>query len=204
MVWHDSRVNALRILRRDDHDEMPWLNGEGSTLQVMTSPEGAGLTEFDWRVSFARVERSGPFSRFEGVDRVITLVEGAALVLTVDDGSGPRVVELGHHQPFAFAGEAEVACEVSGATLDLNLMTRRGRVVGEVRAAVVGDGPLVVEPEPGEDLLVAVLEGPVTASAGSTGPERLEQLDVVVSGGEPLTLGGDGVVAVLRVTGRDG
>lgn len=197
-------MRPYRILRREDHHEMPWLNGQGSTLQVMTSPEGAGLTDFDWRVSFARVEQSGRFSRFEGVDRVITLVDGAGLRLTVDDGSGPRVVELAPHEPFAFAGEDEVACEVSGSTLDLNLMTRRGKVVGEVTTCRVGPTPTAVgSPAPGEDLLVAVLAGEVgLARAGET--EQLTTMDVVVSGDEGFTLSGAAVVATLRVRRRDG
>lgn len=216
-------MSSYRVLRRDDHLEMPWLNGGGSTLQVMTSPDGAGMGDFAWRVSFARVEGSGPFSRFEGVDRVITLVEGEGLRLTVDDGSGPRVVELEPHEPFAFAGEDDVSCEVAGPSLDLNLMTRRDRCTGAVRTEQVGAGqigagqvsagqvrteqvtervgaePLRVEAREGEDVLVAVLAGEVVVEAGTQGPDPLSVLDVVVDLGAPLTLTGDGTVAVLRV-----
>lgn len=220
-------MSDFLIRRREDHHEMPWRNGQGSTLQVMTAPPGAGLADFDWRVSFARVERPGAFSRFEGIDRVITLVDGADLRLSIDDGSGLRVVELRPHEPFAFAGEDEVSCQVSGPTLDLNLMTRRGRVQGEVRTVRVGPGPVTLSPAPGQDLLVAVLAGEMTvlgggvaagevgglageatglageatgpATAGPGEPVRLAVLDVLVEVQAPLTLEGEGMLAVLRM-----
>ena len=66
----------MRILRAESYRRMPWKNGGGETTEIAVSPEGAGLDDFDWRVSMARVESSGPFSLFAGIDRTLAILEG--------------------------------------------------------------------------------------------------------------------------------
>lgn len=197
-------MNSYRVLRREEHEEMPWLNGGGSTLQVMTSPVGAEMDGFDWRVSCARIESSGPFSSLPGVDRVLTLVEGvgARLTLSAGAGAGARSVTLTRHEPFAFAGEEEVGCEAAGPSTVLNLMTRRGRCTGEVKVHLVGAAVLTVAPVPGDELLLVVLDGAVEVRAEGEPPAtpvRLEPLDVIVDLTRPVALAGGGVVALVRV-----
>ena len=46
----------------------PWKNGGGSTTEIAVWPNGAGLDEFDWRISLATITQSGPFSFFPGID----------------------------------------------------------------------------------------------------------------------------------------
>ena len=110
----------------------PWKNGGGVTREIWCQPAGAGIHDFDWRVSIAEISRDGPFSRFDGVDRVITLLEGAGVRLLSDDGA------LDHRlgtplAPFAFAGEAPVTSTLLGGTChDFNVMTRRNRCRAEV------------------------------------------------------------------------
>jgi len=41
---------------------MPWKNGGGETLELAIAPAGAGLEDFAWRISSARVGAAGPFS----------------------------------------------------------------------------------------------------------------------------------------------
>lgn len=198
-------MNSYRVLRREEHEEMPWLNGGGSTLQVMTSPVGAGMDGFDWRVSCARIEPSGPFSSLPGVDRVLTLVEGVGARLTLGAGEGARSVTLTPHEPFPFAGEAEVGCETAGPSTALNLMTRRGRCTGEVKVHRVGAAALTVVPVPGGELLLVVFDGAVAARAEGeppATPARLGPLDVIVDLTRPVVLAGDGVVAVVRIQAR--
>ena len=60
-----------------------WKNGGGVTREIVASPEGAPLDAFDWRVSLADVSADGPFSSFPGVDRTLTVVEGAGMDLMV-------------------------------------------------------------------------------------------------------------------------
>lgn len=103
----------------------PWKNGGGVTREIVCQPPGADMDNFDWRVSIAHIARSGPFSAFAGVDRVITLLEGAGVRLHSSDGSFDHRLDT-PLVPFAFAGEAPVLGTLLGGDChDLNVMTRR-------------------------------------------------------------------------------
>lgn len=106
----------------------PWKNGGGLTREVI-SEAAPGAADFDWRVSIATIEADGSFSRFDGVDRTIVLLQGAGVVLSAP---GFRHV-LQPLVPFSFAGETPVHCALSeGPTLDFNVMVRRGRAAARV------------------------------------------------------------------------
>jgi environmental stress-induced protein Ves len=106
----------------------PWKNGGGVTREIACNPVSANMADFDWRVSIADISASGPFSRFDGIDRVIVLLDGPGVRLRAKDG-------LDHCldtplTPFAFSGESAIGCDLlDGASRDFNVMTRRG-VVG--------------------------------------------------------------------------
>ena len=104
---------------------MPWKNGGGEPLELAIAPAGAGLEDFAWRISSARVGAAGPFSAFAGVDRSLALLSGAGLRLQRGNG---RIEELHAGGAVAtFAGEEAItAVLLDGAVGDLNLMTRRG------------------------------------------------------------------------------
>lgn len=113
----------------------PWKNGGGATRELACWPPGAGMDDFDWRVSVATIAASGPFSRFAGVDRQIMLLAGDGVHLHAPGGLDHRLDQ--RWQPLAFAGEAAVACTLlGGESTDFNLMLRRGRWQGGVQ--VVG------------------------------------------------------------------
>ena len=112
-----------RILRSVDYAARPWKNGGGTTRDIAVSPQGASLDTFDWRLSLAQVDRDGPFSRFDNVDRTIVLLSGAMTLHERD-----RRIDLQRNDPFAFEGERAIEATVAGgSTLDFNVMTRRGR-----------------------------------------------------------------------------
>jgi uncharacterized protein len=112
-----------RILRNVDYVARPWKNGGGTTRDIAVSPSGASLDAFDWRLSLAQVDRDGPFSRFDNVDRTLVLLSGAMTLHERD-----RRIDLMRNEPFAFAGERAIEATVAGgSTLDFNVMTRRGR-----------------------------------------------------------------------------
>src|SRR5688572_185634 len=112
-----------RILRSVDYVARPWKNGGGTTRDIAVSPPGASLDTFDWRLSLAQVDRDGPFSRFDNVDRTIVLLSGAMTLHERD-----RRIDLARNEPFAFAGERAIEATVAGgSTLDFNVMTRRAR-----------------------------------------------------------------------------
>ncbi|WP_312625875.1 HutD family protein [Scandinavium sp.] len=105
-----------------------WKNGGGETREIIKVPSPDA--PFLWRASLATLNADGPFSLFEGVDRVIMLLEGGPLWL--------RGNEINHQlerwQPWAFAGEWPLRSEgIAGAGLDFNIMTRRGRASASVQ-----------------------------------------------------------------------
>lgn len=190
---------ATRVLRWDELEATPWKNGGGGTRTLAAAPQDATLADFDWRVSVADVEADGPFSAFPGVARVIMLIEGAEMILTVDG----RTRRLGLHDSLAFPGESVTSCRVpSGATRDLNLMARIGRAEGSLRPVTVA-GRYEAALGAGEALVLVALTpglGVERAGAGGTSVLELGLLDSVLRQ-EPGTVrvSGDGTAAEIRV-----
>lgn len=124
----------LRILRNTDYRSRPWKNGGGTTRDILVSPPGASLEEFDWRLSLAQVDRDGPFSRFDNVDRTLVLLSGAMTLHEPD-----RRIELVRGEPVEFPGERSIEAILNGgSTLDFNVMTRRGRAAQIVKREIIG------------------------------------------------------------------
>lgn len=117
----------------DQVPSMPWKNGGGATRELACWPQGADMEHFDWRVSVATIAQSGPFSRFEGVDRVITLLAGDGVHLRQPNAGIDHRLDRAL-QPFVFAGDDGMDCDLlGGPSTDFNLMTRRGRWRGAVQ-----------------------------------------------------------------------
>jgi environmental stress-induced protein Ves len=173
-----------------DRVDVPWRNGAGRSTEVIVRPGGAG-DGFDWRVTIAAVTADTAFSRYPGVDRWLMPISPEGLDL-VDDG---RLVQLGQVAVHAFAGENEVAStNVTGPTLDLNLMVRRGPGTGSLRSVEVS-GRWVAEAAAGEEVVVVVVDGSLRA-----GSLRLKPRDALLIGnGGRATLQGVGRIAVARV-----
>ena len=134
---------ALTHFSRRSLPVTPWKNGGGTTQEIACWPPGAGLSDFGWRVSIATIAAAGPFSVFAGVDRSITLLDGAGVRLHSRDGRIDHRLDL-PHRPFAFPGDVEIDCTLQGgASSDFNVMTRRGRWSAEVQ---VLDGAAAIAP----------------------------------------------------------
>ncbi|WP_420002626.1 HutD family protein [Arenibacterium sp. LLYu02] len=120
----DPHQSPSPLYPAQDRRFTPWKNGGGQTAEVLCVPTGSDLESFDWRISTARVGQSGPFSRFVGIDRVLTILEGGAIRLQFASG---LVVDLAQSSaPLSFSGEDACEAELLGeALLDLNLMVRR-------------------------------------------------------------------------------
>ncbi|MFF7333469.1 HutD family protein [Streptomyces sp. NPDC008150] len=158
-----------RVLRADDRKPAPWKNGGGVTSEVAAYPAGAGTDDFLWRISVADVERGGPFSTFPGVDRIITVVDGPGMELTVD--------EVAHrvdapYEPFAFSGDAATECRLlGGPVVDFNVMVRRSAMSARVRVVRTDT---FVRPDPGTRVLAVVLDGTAVLRQGSVHLGRLD------------------------------
>ncbi|MFJ1613042.1 HutD family protein [Streptomyces sp. NPDC088251] len=148
---------TLRVLRAADRTATPWKNGGGVTREIAAFPEGAPLDAFDWRVSLADVSRDGPFSSFPGVDRTLTVVEGAGMDLVV--GGEHHIVDE-PHWPHDFPGDLETYGRLLGGPVaNVNVMYRRERTSAEV--AVVRGTVRLSAPRGGAVLALALEDGAV-------------------------------------------
>ncbi|WP_406493398.1 HutD family protein [Streptomyces sp. NBC_00846] len=148
---------TARVLRAADRTATPWKNGGGVTREIAAYPEGAPLDAFDWRVSLADVSGDGPFSSFPGVDRTLTVVEGAGMDLMV--GGEHHIVDE-PYWPHEFPGDLETYGRLlGGPVVNFNVMYRRERTSAEV-AVVRGTVRLAV-PRGGAVLAVALEDGAV-------------------------------------------
>ena len=171
---------------------MPWQNGAGTTLEVARAPDDDG--DYVWRISMADVVQGGPFSSLPGVDRVIVLIDGDWMALTVD---GKRHLLAPRH-PFSFSGDSTVTCEVPGASRDLNVMTRNGRAAAavEMLPPTTSDE---VDPR-GADLVALVcVNGSAHVGTGTDAAE-LGALDgALCDGSGSIAVSGAGTLAVARI-----
>ena len=98
-----------------------WRNGGGITRELLAWPQPA-----DWRVrlSVADVQASGPFSRYDGVERWFVVLEGDGVVLRSDFARHHLTADS---EPFRFDGALPMDCTLaSGPTRDFNLMAPPG------------------------------------------------------------------------------
>ena len=153
----------MRVIRFGALAASPWKNGGGSTVEIAVHPEGAGIDDFEWRVSVADVRSDGPFSRFEGVDRILTLLSGGPLWLDFPD----HAVRLeACTPPFAFAGETAVTGRLgAGPARDLNVMTRRSVWRASVHRRAIAPGGRCIGPGAARFAFAAA---PCTVNLGGT------------------------------------
>jgi Uncharacterized protein conserved in bacteria len=156
----------ITLLDPADYRRMPWKNGGGTTTEIALAPLPAPLPDgagrFLWRVSIADVAQAGPFSAFGGYDRLIAVVEGAGMRLTVD---GVPVTVPRRAPAFRFSGDAVVDCALlDGPIRDFNLIVDREHAVG--RLDLVPAGGSVAVPAEGVALIHALDGGVTLRTAG--------------------------------------
>ncbi|MEO8283146.1 MAG: HutD family protein [Pseudarthrobacter sp.] len=209
----------MEIIRFAELRSEPWRNGGGVTRELASHPKAASAQDgaWDWRVSIADVIKAGDFSAFPGMERVLTVVDGELLLLTVDGAEHP----LEKYRPFRFSGDAAANGALpTGDIRDLNVITRTGSFKGftsiielsKKRSHPVFAGQIAV-----------LLQGQATVSPGAAGaadgaegadgeaatapaePEALNRYDAVVGSDtrtpEVLGRGFLAVVSIDRVAG---
>ena len=139
---------SWNVVNLADVAATPWRNGGGVTRElVVWPPEG----EWQWRMSVAEVESSGPFSRFEGVQRWFAVLSGAGVALDI---AGECHTLTADSAPLAFDGTASTDCQLlDGATQDFNLMVRGGGARTAVRSAPCPPPVLRAPPLPAQNAL---------------------------------------------------
>ncbi|MGJ9401703.1 HutD/Ves family protein [Arthrobacter sp. KK5.5] len=177
------------IVRAADLRTERWRNGGGTTREIARGPKGAGADDWGWRISLADVDKAGPFSVFPGTERILTVVEGELLVLTV----GGREQGLERHRPFRFDGGVPTSATLpTGGIRDLNVITSAGF---RAHVAIVELSKKRPHPVFGGQHAV-LLQGSATAGGGVA----LERYDAVVGSGERTPeVSGRGILAVVSI-----
>lgn len=106
----------IRHLRPADYRVQRWANGRGETVEIARADGPEGLR---WRLSVAQVVEDGAFSRFPGILRSLTVIDGPGFFLRgegIDLRAGPLA-------PVAFSGDAAIRAEgVTAPSRDFNVM----------------------------------------------------------------------------------
>jgi len=171
----------VHLYRAADYPRMPWRNGGGTTQEVACNPGGSAAA-FDWRLSIADVAQDGGFSAFTGYQRIITVLEGQGIELTVDGRVG---APLAPRQAYAFAGDAQVQCHLlNGPIRDFNLIYAPARWHARLQW-VAGAGPRTFH-SAASDVLVLTAGGALSVridGAPHVLPSRYDCLHAVAPGG---------------------
>lgn len=171
---------------------VPWKNGLGTTREVATCPEDAGVSErFLWRVSVASVAQSCPFSEFHGYERTILLVSGDGFELDFADAAPARALRS-PLEACTFQGEWRTRCRLLGGPVeDLNVMVDRTRASATVEVA--------------RERLSRDLDAPVSAAvvvaAGGPGEVEVGGRTHALGSGDALRVDGAPQSLVLRPQG---
>ena len=184
----------MEIIRFADLKPEPWRNGGGTTRQLASQPGSAPDGSWDWRVSIADVTKAGDFSAFPGMERVLTVVDGELLLLSVDGAERP----LEKYRPFRFPGGASTHASLpTGDIRDLNVMTRAGSFKGYtsiIELSKKRGKPLF------EGSIGILLQGQATVAVGTEEPEPLARYDAVVgSDADTPDIVGRGFLAVVSI-----
>lgn len=96
---------------------MPWKNGGGQTTELLRS---GPREKYNWRLSIADIGVDGPFSRFVGMQRIITVIQGNGVRLNLGSRSNEVLTPF---QTLSFDGSSDVQCELlNGPVKDMNLI----------------------------------------------------------------------------------
>ncbi len=155
---------------------MPWKNGGGTTTEIFRRDDPTDSGRFLWRISVADIGAAGPFSAFDGYRRVISVIQGEGMVLTID-GEGSPPLHTGRAWPFS--GASEVDCRlIDGPIRDLNLIYAEGQVVADV-SWHQGERWYMQETTEADVLVVFVQSGSVELSLADAA-WSLQPLDTLV------------------------
>jgi len=169
----------IRHLTTADYTAMPWANDRGQTIEMLRvdRPEGGLL----YRLSVAAVTGNGPFSLFQGIERILTVISGPGfdLVGDIELRADPLV-------PVAFPGYAHMAAAgVTGPSEDFNVMTCARLPKPEVQVISAG----VARPIKGRALVLFALD------PAKVGPHQMARRDLLITD-EAFEISGGPVIAV--------
>jgi environmental stress-induced protein Ves len=113
-------VKIFKVSKSADQESTPWKNGGGETTQLALFPKHASFEkeDFFWRVSKAKIQKSGPFSPVKGFVRGLVQLSGVPVRL--------NSTKLHLFESFLFSGDTTIQCELPGGeATDINVMVNR-------------------------------------------------------------------------------
>ncbi|WP_045730800.1 HutD family protein [Pseudarthrobacter chlorophenolicus] len=191
----------MQIIRFAELKAKPWRNGGGTTREILSGPADqpadapAGRPDsWGWRISLADVTKAGDFSAFPGCERVLTVVEGDLLLLSVDGSERP----VEKYRPFRFDGGAPtIAALPTGDIRNLNVITRSDAFKGY--ASVIEISKKRAHPVFAGQVAV-LLQGQATVGDGAGGSAELARYDAVVGSDDATPeVTGRGFLAVVSI-----
>lgn len=188
----------IQLIPANEYQRTRWKNGLGWTREITRFPSVGD--NWSWRLSIAEVDKDGPFSAFENIDRELVLLSGEGMRLNFADGES--VTLHPPHGSLRFAGERVLDAElISGPTQDFNAMWRRDRYHALVlhRPLV---GPMVFFSEKNVTWAIYMLSG-IAQFKDQPQLSRLEQGDSALllpdENGGRLILDGGGEVLLVKL-----
>jgi uncharacterized protein len=162
------------ILREPSYRAEPWKNGGGVTREILREPVGAA--EFDWRLSLATIDSSGPFSSFDNYHRTLVLVRGAGVELSFAHHGTSKLTSPG--QCVSFDGAWQTRCALlDGPSTDLNLIVSQQRAQSATRAVQLANAQ-IIQTADWSEILVCCVSGEVQLSNAAGDVEHLKGVDV--------------------------
>ena len=140
----------MRVIKFAELKTIPWKNGGGTTREIAALRENENLI---WRLSVADVASDGPFSIFPGLTRILTVIEGNGLLLTMPHSTMQAVFGT----PVTFDGSLSVDSRlIDGPIRDLNVMFDPKRFRADV---VLAARPLTLHANRKRSFAVMGLQG---------------------------------------------
>jgi len=175
----------MRHLRPADYTVSEWSGGR--TVQLSIGPEGERYADrkFLWRISSATVElETSEFTALPDYERLIAPIRGEMIL----SHNGGEEILLRPFDVHRFDG-ADLTIS-KGKCTDFNLMLRKGKVTGEMRAIRLGSGGQQrITPEmPGDTVLLYLAEGTARVQAVG-GAVNGELPELTLMAGESVVLG---------------
>ena len=169
---------VMRVISANTYQTTSWKNGGGITHEIAIKSDASRIL---WRLSVAEVGSDGPFSYFEGLSRVLTVIEGAGLLLV---GQG-KTFHADLFRPVAFSGSLPITGVLNdGPIRDFNLIYNSDLIEG--RVDVLKGGELSTFAKPNQTHALFAAHGIVKASGveiavGDCGFWNDEAVDIELS-----------------------
>jgi environmental stress-induced protein Ves len=145
----------IRLLKPSDYQEKPWLNGSGKTNEIAVD---RAHDPFRWRVSWAALPDSSPFSTYPGYSRIFVLINGGPVTLIQKENKKRMLRKM---EPFSFDGDGETRAVVGAPAEDLNVFALRDRARCSAYPTYFGKNEDMQFPIAGQEHFIFCVDGSI-------------------------------------------